>query len=67
MTHTIEDVMDFVTSDEFAQEHTDYFYQRHAEIVTQHFAGDWDWDLAVQYWSASDIARARKLYEQEAV
>lgn len=63
----ISDIMDYVTSDEYvSQTGDDYFYNLHAEIITENFDGDWSWDDAIQYWDPNDVDQAREIYEEAA-
>ena len=62
----VYDAMDFVTSDEYvANTGDDYFYQKHADIITENFDGDWSWYQAVDYWSQDDLDRAVEIYKLE--
>lgn len=67
MTTNVFEAMDFVTSDEYvANTGDDYFYQKHADIITAHFEGDWSWEQAVIHWSADDLDTAVEIFEEEA-
>ena len=61
----IEEIMDFVTSDDYVSETgDDYFYQKHADIITNNFDGDWDWCEVIQFWSEEDILTAESIFKQ---
>ena len=58
------EAMDFVTSDEYLHRTGDeYFWQKHANIITEHFNGDWSWTNAIKYWSKKDQQQALKIYQ----
>jgi hypothetical protein len=63
----IFDILDEVTSDDFVDRTgNDYFYQLHADIITDNFEGDWSWSKAIKFWSPTDIEQARLAYEEAA-
>lgn len=65
MNQELFDILDEVTSDNFvSRTDNDYFYQLHAEIISDHFDGDWDWDEAIKFWTKADIRRARRVYKE---
>jgi hypothetical protein len=62
----LEDALDFVTSDDYVSDTgDDYFWNLHADIISENFAGDWTWQQAIKYWSDEDIASAIETYTQE--
>jgi hypothetical protein len=61
------DILDQVTSDSFVEESgNDYFYNLHSSIISDHFLGDWSWDLAVKHWSKEDIRLAKQAFKEMA-
>ena len=64
---TLFDILDEVTSDSFVEETgNDYFYNLHSSIISEHFDGDWSWDLAVKHWSKEDIRLAKQAFKEMA-
>ncbi len=62
----LEAIMDNVTSDSYKDETgDDYFWNKHAKIITDNFYGDWNWLEAIQYWDEKDIAKAKSIYSND--
>jgi hypothetical protein len=60
-------ILDEVTSDDFVScTGNDYFYQLHADIIAEHFDGDWHWEDAIKFWSQAEISMARCAFQQAA-
>lgn len=62
----LEAIMDNVTSDSYKDETgDDYFWNKHADIITDNFYGDWNWLEAIQYWDEKDIVKAKSIYSND--
>ena len=62
----LEEIMDHVTSDSYKDETgDDYFWNKHSDIITDNFYGDWDWTEAIQHWDDKDIVKAKSIYQND--
>ena len=62
----LEEIMDNVTSDDYVnQTGDDYFWNKHSDIITDNFYGDWNWLEAIQYWDEKDIVKAKSIYSND--
>ena len=62
----LEEIMDNVTSDDYvSQTGDDYFWNKHSDIITDNFYGDWNWLEAIQYWDEKDIVKAKSIYSND--
>ena len=62
----LEAIMDNVTSDDYVnQTGDDYFWNKHSDIITDNFYGDWNWLEAIQYWDEKDIVKAKSIYSND--
>ena len=62
----LEEIMDHVTSDSYKDETgDDYFWNKHSDIITDNFYGDWTWTEAIQHWDDKDIVKAKSIYQND--
>ena len=62
----LEAIMDNVTSDDYVnQTGDDYFWNKHSDIITDNFYGDWTWTEAIQHWDDKDIVKAKSIYQND--
>tara|TARA_B100000809_G_scaffold246906_1_gene275352 strand:+ start:282 stop:725 length:444 start_codon:yes stop_codon:yes gene_type:complete len=60
----LEQVMDNVTSDDYKQQTgDDYFWNKHAKIISDNVPGDWMWEDVIAFWDLEDIDKAIKIYQ----
>jgi len=62
----LERVMDHVTSDSYKDETgDDYFWNKHAKIISDNVPGDWKWEDVIAFWDLEDIDKAIWIYQNE--
>lgn len=59
----IEEVMDYVTSDESGSK---YFQNKLARLCSKHFPSqDWSWDKMIDHWDVDDVESAIEKFEDK--